>query len=326
MVITMENIFIITISLIIIISLLILLSIILKSNKEIKNKFGTIQTLIKQENDIKEQINLSLKEQDNIDNNINSLLLKQSELNYQIESQKTQFEVYEEKKNALDDSFRNYCDVLDIDYYNKEKEYDEKIYELQDKHRITEEQIELKKQELESLVKKHNSAIEILNKEKTKQEKKEYNCLKISDSDEFDIIQLEEVRKKLSKPCKRILSMLIWEHWFQKQLTSLCNNTIGTSKTCGIYKITNICTNECYIGQSVDISSRFKQHAKCGLGIDTPENNKLYKAMQEYGLWNFSWDLIEICSSAELNEKEKFYIELFNSYNYGYNSTKGNKN
>ncbi len=321
----MEIIITISISILIITVLIIILIKTLKSDKKIKDKFGTIQELLNQEDSIKEQINLSLKEQDNIDNNITSLLLKQSELNYQIENQKTKFEVYEEKRIALDDSFRNYCDILDIDYSNKEKEYDEKIYQLQDKHRITEEQIELKKQELDSLVKKHSLAIEILNKEKTKQEKKEYNCLKISESDESDIIQLEDVRKKLSKPCKRILSMLIWEHWFQKQLTLLCNNTIGTNKTCGIYKITNICTDECYIGQSVDIAARFKQHAKCGLGIDTPENNKLYKAMQEYGLWNFSWDIIEICSASELNEKERFYIELFNSYNYGYNSTKGNK-
>lgn len=68
--------------------------------------------------------------------------------------------------------------------------------------------------------------------------------------------------------------------------------------------------------------NRWKDHAKCGLGIDTPAANKLYKAMQEDGIWNFSWELLEECSENKLNEKERFYIELYDSYNFGYNSNK----
>ena len=49
---------------------------------------------------------------------------------------------------------------------------------------------------------------------------------------------------------------------------------------------------------------RWKDHAKCGLGIDTPASNKLYKAMLEDGLYNFSFELLEKCSRDELNEKE----------------------
>lgn len=61
------------------------------------------------------------------------------------------------------------------------------------------------------------------------------------------------------------------------------------------------------------------------MGIDTPANNKLYKAMQEYGLNKFSFELIEKCDRDLLNEKEKYYIELYDSCNYGYNSTIGVK-
>jgi hypothetical protein len=61
------------------------------------------------------------------------------------------------------------------------------------------------------------------------------------------------------------------------------------------------------------------------LGIDTPANNKLYKAMQEDGLWNFSWELLEACSRDLLNEKEAFYIDLYDSCAYGYNSNNGIK-
>jgi hypothetical protein len=53
-------------------------------------------------------------------------------------------------------------------------------------------------------------------------------------------------------------------------MTTLCNNILGTKTICGIYKITNLNTNMCYIGQAVDMATRWKTHCKCGLGIDTP--------------------------------------------------------
>ena len=64
---------------------------------------------------------------------------------------------------------------------------------------------------------------------------------------------------------------------------------------------------------------------KCGLGIDTPAGNKLYKSMQEYGVWNFAFEVLEECPRDQLNEKEKYYIDLYNSYEFGFNSNRGNK-
>ena len=64
---------------------------------------------------------------------------------------------------------------------------------------------------------------------------------------------------------------------------------------------------------------------KCGLGIDTPANNKLYQAMYKEGLTNFTFELLEECSNEQLDEKESFYINLYNSKNYGYNGNAGNK-
>ena len=118
--------------------------------------------------------------------------------------------------------------------------------------------------------------------------------------------------------------MLIWSTYFQKPMTNLCNNVIGTEIKSGIYKITNQKDNLCYIGQAVDLARRWKDHAKCGLGIDTPASNKLYQSMIEDGIWNFSFEVLEECPREQLNEKEKYYINLYDSKNYGYNVTKGN--
>jgi hypothetical protein len=64
-------------------------------------------------------------------------------------------------------------------------------------------------------------------------------------------------------------------------------------------------------------------HCKAGLGIDTPQGNQLYKAMQEYGLDSFSFELLLECESNQLNEKEKYFIQLYNSDAFGYNMNKG---
>jgi hypothetical protein len=47
--------------------------------------------------------------------------------------------------------------------------------------------------------------------------------------------------------------------------------------------------------------------------------------MREEGLSNFTFELLEECTPAELDEKEKFYISLYSSYDLGLNSTRGNK-
>ena len=191
---------------------------------------------------------------------------------------------------------------------------------LDSKYKKEKDKIE---EDLEQLKATRAAIIQANIKEKEIEENSTFYCLTISEIDKADIKMLENIKPQLNKP--RVLSMLIWSTFFQKPMTTLCNNIIGTSTVTGIYRITNQVTKECYIGQSVDISKRWKDHAKCGLGIDTPAGNKLYKAMQTYGIWNFSWEVLEQCSKDLLDEKEKYYIELYDSYNYGYNSTKGNK-
>ena len=108
-------------------------------------------------------------------------------------------------------------------------------------------------------------------------------------------------------------------------MNQVCANVLGgaTVNKCGIYKITNQLDDTVYIGQSLDIATRWKNHAKAGLGIDTPANNRLYKAMQKDGLENFSFEVLEECAAAALNEKEKFYIQLYQADQFGYNGNKG---
>lgn len=177
--------------------------------------------------------------------------------------------------------------------------------------------------ELDKLKATRKATMEANLREEEIKNKLDFYCLKPKTTDINDIRTLEGIKYQLNNP--RILSMLIWSTYFQKDMTTLCNRVLGLNTITGIYKITNQINNKCYIGQSVDISKRWKDHAKCGLGIDAPQGNKLYKDMQEIGIWNFSWELLETCPREQLNEKEKYYINLYQSQDFGYNSTKGNR-
>ena len=190
---------------------------------------------------------------------------------------------------------------------------------------FTEKQTEIKKinEELYTMRNTRAALIEAQLREKRIAEQADFYRLHIDPIEQEDIFLLEKVKEKLNKP--RILAMLIWQTYYQKQMSTLAASILGDKVVTGIYKITNIETTECYIGQAVNVAQRWKDHAKCGLGIDTPAGNKLYKAMQKFGLTNFTWELLEECPAAELNAKEAAYIELYKSVDFGYNSLKGNK-
>lgn len=224
-------------------------------------------------------------------------------------------------------SFTNYCNILDNEYKEKEEEYNKLLVELEyaydakyDELAATIAQINT---DLDKIKQTRAAAMEAQRKEKEIEENFQFYSISIDAKDRNDIQTLERVKKDLNSP--RILSMLIWTTFFRDKITELCNNVLGTNTIIGIYKITNQETKECYIGQSVDIAKRWKDHAKCGLDIDRPQGNKLYQNMIEYGLWNFTFELLEECPREQLNEKEKFYISLYDSCNYGFNSTIGNK-
>ena len=229
------------------------------------------------------------------------------------------------QEDLTQSAFENYCIILEQNYEDKENEYNNRVEQLHKSYENIQNQIiqsiDEAQKDLDKIQATRAAALNAQLKEKEIKDKLSFYCLSIKETDLDDIKILERMKNQLHNP--RILSMLIWSTYFQKPMTTLCNNVLGVETKCGIYKITNQNNNMCYIGQSNDISRRWKEHAKCGLGIDTPQRNKLYQAMIEDGLWNFSFELLEECPKEQLNEKEFFYINLYQSSDYGYNSAIG---
>ena len=225
-------------------------------------------------------------------------------------------ETIEQNKQISELAFNDYIDNLDNRYNQVEKEFDYKIDSLR-------EQLSDVTMELDKMKKTRAAAHEALLKEQEVKDNKDNYRLLPSQADLADARRLELVKRELNKP--RILSMLVWQTYWQPIAKKQFPLILQDKTKCGIYKITNLITDECYIGQSNDIYRRWSDHCKCGLGIDTPVGNKLYKAIQEYGLENFTFELLVECSQDELNEKEKYFIELYQADTFGYNGNIGVK-
>ena len=91
-------------------------------------------------------------------------------------------------------------------------------------------------------------------------------------------------------------------------------------KVCGIYCIENISNNKKYIGQSVDIYKRWRDH-KSKLKEHKHRNGYLQRAWDKYGKDCFKFYILEMCDIRQLNELEVSYIEKFDTTNIqnGYN-------
>lgn len=84
----------------------------------------------------------------------------------------------------------------------------------------------------------------------------------------------------------------------------------------GIYRIAHKLNGMCYIGQSVDMVQRWRQHT-------TPNKSCIGQAIAAEPD-QFTFEILEECSKEELNSREKFYIQFYNCVHpSGYNKNSG---
>lgn len=95
---------------------------------------------------------------------------------------------------------------------------------------------------------------------------------------------------------------------------------------CGVYKITNNINGKVYIGQSINIKARWKDHTHV-LNRKDSHCTLLQRAWSKYGEENFSFEILELCTEDMLDKIEIKYIKLYDARNNGYNiEPGGNKN
>ena len=75
--------------------------------------------------------------------------------------------------------------------------------------------------------------------------------------------------------------------------------------TIGIYSILNKANNKIYIGQSLDIETRLKQHMSNSSNLD------LRKDIEQLGINKFEFSILKKCNANKLDTLEKKYIKHF---------------
>lgn len=222
----------------------------------------------------------------------------------------------EEFKEISSKAAENYFDNLQEAYKVADAAHAQKLA------RLKEEQ-DAAAASLNNLKETRKAAYEaILKQQEIKQNNDNYRLI-LTPQDLQDIHSLERLRESFHKP--RVISMLIWQYYYQPIAKKQFPVILQANTKTGIYKITNLLTEQSYIGQSLDIYKRWTDHCKAGLGIDTPVGNKLYQSMLSDGLQNFTFELLCECPKEELDEKERYFIGLYQADLYGFNGTKGNK-
>lgn len=261
--------------------------------------------------------------------------ISQSILTDQIESDKIQSALMSAKENLsyLTATF----DAKRAELLRKEKEeltqkdlraqqkeedlnrlYQQKLEQLELDFKLKQSELQAEITNLSSL---RASLIEAQKREEELQQKQDFYRIVFSIDKQEDIDKLLRFSKECHNP--QPLRKLIWSEFYLKPFGDLADRILGREKVCGIYKITNLLNKKVYIGQSVDVKTRWSNHIKASLGIDSIAHSKVHDAMMQDGVWNFTFELLEKCDKSMLNEREKYYIGFYQSNLYGYNLTKG---
>ena len=170
--------------------------------------------------------------------------------------------------------------------------------------------------EVAQLKKTAQAAIEVAKLREATNAQKDFYRLQIDELALEDIQELKEVMKKLNQP--EVLGKLIWKVYYEKAYTDLCGR-LFTKPVMGIYMITNLKNEMCYVGQAVNIQERWRQHIKRAIGAETPTQNKLYPAMAKFGAENFTFQVIEeITDRNLLDEREDYWQDFYKAKEFGY--------
>lgn len=203
--------------------------------------------------------------------------------------------LYQENLKSIEEKFQIDLKRLMESYENKSEQYENNLNDLREKR---------------------DAAIQVAIQEYEKNNQRQFYMLQLNSNDIEDIKLLRQLENTLHN--KDILGKLIYKTYIEKPYTDLVGRVLEGKDFSGIYKITNELNQKCYIGQATSIKRRWQQHIKRAVGAETLVNNKLYPAMIQDGVENFSFEVIDKCEKNKLNEREQYWQEFYSAKIYGY--------
>lgn len=179
--------------------------------------------------------------------------------------------------------------------------------------------------ELTSTINDYKARRDVINQEilraRAMEEQQDFYRIQLDDTSKEDIQVLNDIRQKLNKT--DLLNKLIYENYIARPTKEMVKRVLEGKNPSGIYKVTNIKTNEIYIGKSTKISDRFQNHVKSACGLEGVAESQFQRALKKYGVDGFTWELLEEVPKENLSEREKYYIIFYGTKDYGYNQREG---
>ena len=283
------------------------------------------QRLLQTQNQLNEKIS-------NLNNDYNSLIKeidflkdKKKILDDNYQQASLNAEMYCQKANELaSEKFAQSAEQMAQRYQQAEDNYQQEYLKAIEEstkeytNLIIQKQEELNKisQELVEAKAKQNAIVEANKRAEEVKQKEQFYKLNLSEIDIEEIKKLRSIIPYLrsAEPINKV----IWKVYYEKPYTDLIGRVIGQGIHTGIYKITNIENQKCYIGQAVNIADRWKQHIKRGVGAEAPTRNKLYPAMYELGPEQFTFEILEECDKSLLDSREDYWQEFYQAKEFGY--------
>lgn len=272
-----------------------------KLNEELKDKQEFYQIVIEQN----ESIIKNEEERKNL------ILNQKKEI---IDKELEQYKL--KKEHELEDNFK----IKAADFDKALQEYNQKTtWKMEE----AQQSLNLILEELEDYRKKREVINEAILREKELKEKEAFYKINISENDIEDIEVLKTIEYKLKN--REVLNKLIFDVYISKPMKEMIKRVLSGGAPSGIYKITYIPTGEAYIGRSTDVSNRFKEHILSCFSIGHIAHSSLHTKMARDGIWNFTFELLEEVEKDKLNEREKYWIDFYDTKTYGLNEKRGNQ-
>lgn len=244
-------------------------------------------------------------------------------LDKNIESQKQYVDRYIEdvkieRLKTLEEQIRQEGIVMTREAQTKHNEEIQKMTEVQ---KATQAELDKLLALLEEYRIKQDTINQEILRRRELEEKHDFYRVCLSEEAISDINLLQVTRQNLKKP--EIIDKIIYDNYVAKPVLEMIKRVLQNSTCSGIYKITCQETKEIYIGKSTDIKNRWQQHCKTAFNCGTIASSVLHRKMQQYGIENFTFELLEKVPKDQLSEREKYYIEFYKTKEVGLNERNG---
>lgn len=231
--------------------------------------------------------------------------------------------IYKKKRiedidNELSARQEHKLETLQRDAENAKKVYVEQITKIINEK---EKELEIITEELEIERRKRAAINEEILRQKKLQEQEDFYKIQLPEIEKSDIEILRATAPRLQHP--EAINKIIWSNYYQKPLAELRKRLLPNGDYSGIYKLTRLKSGEIYIGQTTSIDKRFQDHVKSALGVGTLTSSQLHRTMALDGPENFTFEILEKVEKDKLKERESYYIDFYDSKNYGLNTVRG---